>query len=408
MWREDQRILAAQKLGEVVELARGEPGQTVQAVRVDDQRHLGLEQARDHRDRRRVDPHTGADQGHGALLGKRRDGVARLFRKASVLPARQTDHGNLEHVGLDNTRDGGGHGQGHIAGACASRGLGGHHGGSGIAGRSAHHEHRPAGELVDRRRGRLDDLDIVLEVRPPGHRIGLTRETLGLLRERRDDDGAAGVTACIGQQAGLEREHGDRHVGNHTGAGREARLGGKAARDIGRHHAGAGIVDHINPDAEGGADLPAEARAEHRIDYDVGLGEKGLELIARRGDHHTHALLAGALRHDAGQIAMDGVDLHRRDDGHAHAALHEGLGRDPAVAAVVAEAGQDGDLLHVGHPEHLMGEGRSRTVHQLGDADPHARERVLYLPYVLDVEHWLHFSLLLRTIRDARTRAVSS
>ena len=74
--------------------------------------------------------------------------------------------------------------------------------------RAAHHKHGAARELVHGRRRRHHDVEIVLEVDAPGNRVGVNRQLLGLLGEGGHHDGPAHVTSHVGEEAGLEREHG--------------------------------------------------------------------------------------------------------------------------------------------------------------------------------------------------------
>ena len=91
-----------------------------------------------------------------------------------------------------------------------------------------------------------------------------------------------------------------------------------------------------------------------------------------------------------GQVALDLGRGHRGDDRHLIARIKEVLGGHPTVSAVVTEAGKHHDRVHILELGDLPCTGVTRTAHQLGEADPHIRERNLHCAYVVHIENRLH------------------
>ena len=70
MRREDERRLTAQELGKLVESVAREPREAVETVRIDDKRHLALEQRGDDAHGAAGHAHAGAHENGGAALGE--------------------------------------------------------------------------------------------------------------------------------------------------------------------------------------------------------------------------------------------------------------------------------------------------------------------------------------------------
>ena len=99
-----------------------------------------------------------------------------------------------------------------------------------------------------------------------------------------------------------------------------------------------------------------EARAQDRIDDDIGLHDELLELGARGAHDHVDVAAGRSTGHVARERRRDLIGLERRDDVDRDALLREDVGRDPAVAAVVAKADEDEhalgrELEHLGRRE---------------------------------------------------------
>ena len=401
MRREDERGLAAQELGELVDAVAREAGQAVEAVGVDDERRGTLEQRGDHAHGATRDAHAGTHE-HGRAAGGEicHLGAGRVGEGA-VGVGRQAHHRDLEQVRAGQVGHRLGHGEGHVAGAGARRRLGSHDGRAREARGAAHHEDAAARVLVHHAGGRVEHVEVVLGLAAPSNRVRLIDELLGLLGKRGHHDRAADVAAVVGEQARLERQHRDRDVSHHHGAGRVARLRGEAARHVHRDHARARGIERIDPDGERRHRRIVEARAQHRIDYRVAVGEQLVQLVAGRPHHVVDARLSRALGDDARQVAVQVVGVAGGDHLDRDALGLELLGRDPAVAAVVAQARQHGDVRDVAEAQHLLRRRTAGAMHELGDAHAHVGETLLDRPDVLHVQNRLHGPL---TSYPARAR----
>ena len=159
---------------------------------------------------------------------------------------------------------------------------------------------------------------------------------------------------------GVER---DRDVGAHGGVADLA--GGRvdAARHVERQHRPAARFDRLDGGGDRVARRAREARAEQRVDHELGAVQRVLDGATE--------LEAGLPRALLGPGGVAGVGS-RRDDGDARldAALAQQPGDDQPVAAVVAAAAEHGDPPGVREAlaQHELG-GRRGARHQAAARD---------------------------------------
>ena len=129
-----------------------------------------------------------------------------------------------------------------------------------------------------------------------------------------------------------------------------------------------------------------ESRAQHGVEHRVAAAEQHVELVSRRSHDVDDARFDGGLRHHPRKVTVELVRLARRHDADVNAGRLELLGRHPAVAAVVAKAGEHHGARDVAQAQDLLCRGTSRTVHELGYAHAGIRKARLDGLDVLNVQ----------------------
>ena len=252
-------------LGKIRKVIVGQTSNTIKRVRINNQRKPGVNKRRRHRHRTARHAHTGTDQSHRTHTGKlchRRNGV---LRQHALGVARQSHHGNLGTLNLHDGHDGLRNRQGYISCSRARGRSGSHHDRSREARRTSHHKHRTTRELIDIIKLRRNIGEIILKIGAPCHGIRIDDQALGLFRKRRHHNGAAHITARIGQKTRLEGNHGNGHIRNDTRTFRVTRLGVQARRYIHRKHPCARFVKRLNPNVKRSADFSVKAGTQHTV-----------------------------------------------------------------------------------------------------------------------------------------------
>ncbi len=165
-------------------MIRGEARKAIEAIRINNKRHVTLKQRRHDRDSCAAYTHARANKHCAALGSKRTYEIVRSQGEAAISISRKGNYRNLCHMSLANAGNGGRNRQRHIARPSSCCRACGHYGGPGEARGPADHKHRSAAKLVYRNRRGHNNLCIVAQIRPPCDWIGLTNKACSLLRER--------------------------------------------------------------------------------------------------------------------------------------------------------------------------------------------------------------------------------
>ena len=230
--------------------------------------------------------------------------------------------------------------------------------------------------------GRLDDLRGMVDV--VDHLVELVVQLAA--------DELSHVLGGIGAvQADLRGDHGRRLVGAHAAVLDDAGLGVQAGGDVDGDDAGGRFVERGDPDGEGRAELAVEPGPEDGVDHEVRAGQQVGELVTGR----PHDDLDVATRCAARHMAREGGGHLARPDGrgdrHMGAALLQDISGDPAVTAVVAESGEDDDLLGIVFLGD-SGDELAGMLHELGFRGAFALDDVLEPPDFLSAQNGFHQS----------------
>ena len=257
-------------LGKIREIIVGQTRNAIKRVRINNQRKSGVNKRGRHRHRTARHAHTGTDQSHRTHTGElchRRNGI---LRQHAPGVARQSHHGNLGALDLHDRYDGFRNRQGYISRSRTCGRSSSHHDCSREARRTSHHKHRTTRELIDVIKLCRNISEIILKIGAPCHGIRINYQALGLFRKRRHHNGAAHITARIGQKTRLEGNHGNGHIRNDTRTFRVTRLGVQARRHVHRKHPCTRFVKRLNPNVKGSANLSVKACAQHTVQNGIG------------------------------------------------------------------------------------------------------------------------------------------
>ena len=337
---QDQRGLATVQLGRLIDAIDGETRQAVKAVRVEHQRNVELQQARDHLHAAGGRGDAGAAQHAVVLARDLTDNRARSHAKGAARVGRNRDNGHGGQRHADEVRAGIGSCHGNVARTGARGGLSGHHRRTGIGGRAGNNEHRAAGVLVHRRGQGLHAVEKVCRLNDLRRVFDIVDNLVEFVVERAALNLARILRAVAAVQADLRRDHGRGLVGTDAAVGDLAGLGVQAGRNIGSDHHRRELVDRGDPDGERRAHLAVKAGAKDGVDHDVGLLDQLDQFIARRAHDHVDVTRGGPACHMARQGAGDLIRVNGRRHIDGHALVLQDICRHPAVTAVVAKAAQ--------------------------------------------------------------------
>ena len=189
----------------------------------------------------------------------------------------------------------------------------------------------------------------------------------------------------------LGGDHGSRLISPHAVIGGNAAVRIQAGGDVDGNHARRTVVQRRDPDGKRRTDLSVEAGSQNRIDSKIGFHQKSCELIARGTDDDLDIAPRGTTRNMARQSRRNLIGLNGRHDDDMDIMLLQDVGRNPAVAAVVAEANKNNDLLRMIRKSCRSYE-LARMLHKLCFGRAFTLDDVLELDYFFGTQNRLHIS----------------
>ena len=347
MRRHDERLLTAVHLRITIDTVDSNLRKAVERIGIKDQRHIKLQQARNHLHGTGRRCHAGTAQYAAVLLCNLAHGHTRSGTKRAAGIGRNSKNRNRgkRHTNKIGTRIG--RRDSHIAGARAGSRLGGHNGSAGILRRTGNNKDGTARILIDIRGQRSKEIHQVTGLDYLGGMVNIIDDLIKAIIEATAYQITGVLWAISAVEANLGRDHRDRTLGTDAVVIDNTGLGIQTRRNIDRHHMVGAVVNCRNPDGERCTQVTVETGTKNSVNNNVGFIDQNLKLISRGTDAHMYVTTGGTAGNMASQSGRDLIRLNRRHDVHVNALVTQDISRDPAIATVVAKTDQNKDAIGI-------------------------------------------------------------